>query len=377
MGIITRRQSGLIFSESFDSMQLDPRLEIAPYDTNRWSLEEPARVLRLKHGATPIYAFLNDLTATKQFVLDIKNDYNPTTFGDVGGIIVYGSDSDYITLDEYFNASQGTTHTYRWLRLVRDYNTYYGYWSDDGVAWHAIGSQEFDNQSPRIGLFLLGEAGQDLVIEEVRATAGTDLIVENVKPGQQIDLLDGAGNVLDSKIGRDNTSRVSFPLGMYQSPLPARVSVAGTAGVSPETSYSFWGGDVFAINYAVDLFFIDDDGNSVPLEDNIEAFLGYLSIGIDDEKAVKMVARNIFTTGVFSSVLVTTADYNGTGQFSRVVSLAADDSGMPGTHQPTLNLPAIPAGGEQAFWVLLTRETDPARLMSEISFGLTVTAAFN
>lgn len=377
MGIIARRQSGFIFSDSFDSLQLDPRWEIAPGDPSRWSLTEQEGALRLKHGASPVYAFINDLTATKQFVLDVKNIYNPTVDGDVGGIIVYSSDSDYLTLDEYFDAAKGTSQSYNWLRLIRNYNTYYGYWSNDGMTWNPLGAQEFDSQSPRIGLFLWGAAGQNFDIEEVRISTGTTLTIDDIRPGQKIDLLDSEGDILETLVGRSNTPKLEFHLERYPIPLFARLGIAGVSGVNSETVYTFWGGDVFAINYAINLEFEDEDGNRLPLEENIEAFLGFMNVGVVAERPVKMYAVNDFTTGTFTDVQIAMADYNETGQYSRIVSLAEDVSGSPGQHLQAISLANIAAGGEKIFWVILSREMDPSKLRSEVYFGLTVNATFN
>jgi hypothetical protein len=334
-------------------------------------------VLRLKHGASPIYAFIEELTTTKQFVLDVKNTYNPLTVGDVGGIIVYGSDTDYISLDEYYDVDKGTVQTYPWLRLVRNYNTYQGYWSNDGETWTLIGSQEFDNVSPKIGLFLSGDTGENFDAEEIRIMAGTKLVLDNISPGQRVDLLDGSNIILDTQYGRTGSSTVQFDVSKYTIPLEARFVVAGTVGLNVPTTFNMWGGDTYAVNYLLDLSYIDNDGVRIPLEDSFEEFLGYLNIGMDPSKSVKMVARNDFDNGTFTGITIHSEDYKSTGQYNRLVKLAPDNAGVPGVLQDSITLPDINAGMEQEFWLVLYRETDPAKVASEVYFGLNVTAIFN
>lgn len=377
MGVVDLRRSGFIFQDTFDLTSLDPRWEMSPSDSARWSISEVPGALRLKHGASPIYAFLNELTAIKQFVLDVKNVYNPTTEDDVGGLIVYGSDTDYIMLDEYYDVAEGTAQTYNWVRLIRNYNTYYAYWSDDGLTWTALGSQEFDNVSPRIGIFLSGTAGENLDIEEIRVMAGTKLTLENISPGQKVELLDPDGTVLDTLYGRDGFTEVRFDVSNYGMPLHSRFVVDGTIGSSDSTLYQMWGGDSYAVNYAVDLSYIDDAGVHKSLRDNFEEFLGYLIMGAGGTREIQMIAKNSFTSGTFTSINATLADYQGTGQYTSMVSLAEDSGGVPGTPQSSIPIPDITAGAEKIFWLILKRETDPARLSSNVFFSLNVTATFN
>jgi hypothetical protein len=380
LSIVSLQAAGLLYEDSFDSTSLDSRLEIVPNDTGRWSLTEVSGSLRLKHGATPLYVFFEELTSIPQFVLDVKNVYNPTEAGDVGGVIVYANDDDFISLDEYFNTALGTTQTYPWLRVVRDYNTYYAYWSNDGVIWNAAGSQAFNNEVPRVGLFLVGTSGENMDVEYVRVSTSTKIVLTSLVGGMIVDMLGSDDTVIASKTCRTNDSTVAFRADNLVFPLSGKFRVT-LPGVTP-TSYtsdlfSVMAGDKYKFSFDLDLYYVDDEGSDVSLGEAVEGFLGYLNSGDLGYKLVKMKVKNNFVSGTFTSTSVTAVAYRLSDAYSRLVHVASDSAGSPGTFGQTINISSeIGAGQTEVFWLKVDREFDASKIGSEVFFGLNILSSY-
>lgn len=367
MGVVTLQKQGLIYEDSFSASSLDARWEAVPNDSTRY---EVTGSLRLKHGADPVFLFFGDLTAEKQFVMDIKNNYNPATDGDFGGIAVYANDTDYILLEEYFDTVTGTVKTYPWLRLVRNYNTYTGYWSEDGVRWNLIDTQEFDRVSPKIGLFLMGATGEDLIIEQVHIFRSTKVAVGNLEAGTRVDLKDAAGVIVETKVCRTESSSVQLNIASLAQPFTGRITITGTDNIPYDSPYEFsiWGGDEYKYELSLDLYFVDE-GVEKLLHKNFEEFLGYVNGTVARE--IQMILRG---DGTYKDISVELESYQGSNDYLRLIKIAPDSNGSPGLYGSSVMFPTFI--NEKRFWAKLTRETDPTLFKSEINFGIRVFSKF-
>jgi hypothetical protein len=368
MGVIHLQRPGLL---------LDSRWEIVPNDPTRWSLDSAAGEVRLKHGLEPIYLFLPTLSEEKQFVLDVKNTYNPLTSPDVGGLVVYSDPTDHIKLEEYFDVSKGTSQSYPWLRLVRDYNSYSAYWSEDGIHWHFIGTQEFDRTMPRIGLFLEGESGEDLLVEHVRVYRATEAVIGGLVEGIRVDLTDENGNVVDSRVCPAGQSEIHFPLTDKPIPYSGHFRLVMNEASDPLLSPllpAIWGGDTYVFGQNADLYYVDEDGAERRLAENIEEFLGYINNGSQLYREIKMIAKNDNAKALQINIGLTPS--HGTDHYARLVHLAPDANGAPGAYSSGVTLPTIASGNQGVFWLKVSRETDPAlyHLTTEVYFGLNVSS---
>ncbi|GAB1531939.1 MULTISPECIES: hypothetical protein [Brevibacillus] len=380
MSVVSRRKSGFLFEDSFDSLTLDSKWNMTPNDSSRWSLSDAPGSLRLKGGAEPLQLFLETLTPMKQFVLDMKNSYNPKASGSTGGLTVFINHNDFFHVEEYYDASQGTAKTFPWLRLIRDYNTYTAYWSEDGAIWHIIGSEEFNRLAPKIGMFLNSSATDDyLDMEHVRVFSLPTLTVSNLSPGIRVELLDSTGAAVDSKTCR--TSQTSIHFDMTQHPIPFTGSLRfaeadGKTTISSSDQIEMWGGDEYDFSPSLTLFFIDGEGREVHLQDNTEEFLGHMLQG--QYREVKMIARNTMHHGTFTGIQGVLTSYAGTDQYKRLVDVATDKNGVPGTWGDAFTLPDTAAGNEQVFWTRISRETDPSLVdkTTHVHFGLNLSAVY-
>lgn len=380
MSVVSLRKSGFLFEDPFDSQSLDSKWNMTPNDSSRWSLTDAPGSLRLKGGAQPLQLFLDSLTPVKQFVLDMKNSYNPKASGSTGGLIVFINNNDFFLVEEYYDAAQGTTKTFPWLRLVRDYNTYTAYWSEDGATWNIIGTEEFNRLAPKIGIFLNSSATDDyLDIEHVRVFSLPTITVSNLSPGTRVELLDSKGASVDSKICR--TGQTSILFDMTKHPIPFTGSLRfmeadGKTTISSNDQSEMWGGDEYAFSPSPTLFFVDGDGNEVHLQDNTEEFLGHVLQG--QYKEVKMIARNTMNHGSFTGIQGVLISYAGTDQYKRLVDVAVDQNGVPGTWGASFALPDIAAGNEHIFWTRISRETDLALadITTHVHFGLNLSTVY-
>ncbi|WP_426455487.1 hypothetical protein ACP26L_36310 (plasmid) [Paenibacillus sp. S-38] len=359
MGIVALQQRGLIYQDDFSNPQLDNRWELAPNDTTRISLTEAAGVLRVKSGVTPARLFFTPLTDLKEFVLDMRNSFNPAAEGEAGGLIVYSDDSDYMAMEEYFDAAEGTAATYPWVRIKRDHNVYSAYWSGDGNVWNIEGTAGFDAAVPKIGMYLGSTSGAPLDVEEIRIFSSTHITVSNVIAGCKVTLKDGSGQTLSSQVCRYGQTEVKIDASALPQPVQGSFTVELANGQLYESTevLTIWGGDKYSFEPNVDLYFIDESGVERALSENVEEFLGVMNTGMLNYRNIQMIARNHMTSGIIENVKLRLISYMMTDQYQRLVSLAVDSSGTMGPLSDEIALSAVPAGGEQRFWLQVRRET--------------------
>ncbi|WP_145052846.1 hypothetical protein [Paenibacillus xylanexedens] len=379
MGIVSLKRRGLIYQSDFSVPSLEPEWEVLPNDPARLSLTEAAGSLRLKHGGSPLYLFYAPLSETKQFVMDVQNVYNPTMATDTGGIAVFAGEQEYLMLEEYFDTTKGTVATYPWIRIIRDYNQYSMYWSDDRVSWNIIGSEGFDVLKPKVGLFLGGSSGENMDVQNVTICHSTKFEVTNIGAGTKVILKDATGTIVAEKTCRSTDASVFFDTSGLPQPFTGSLEVTLRSGVSFSSAekLDIWGGDQYAFEPNVDLFFIDQEDKEVALESGVEAFLGFLNPGNSGYRNIRMLAKNLMSAGALTDVTIQTSSYKQTDQYSRLVSLAKDDAGTPGILGSTVNLGIIAVGEATPFWLQVRRETDAGLTgKTEAYFGLSARATY-
>jgi hypothetical protein len=374
MGIVTRKSSGFIYEDDFTLNGLDDRWEVSPNDLSRITLSNSK--LTLLHGDTPVYVFFNPLSSIKNFVLDVKNNYNPTILEDLGGLIVFGDENYFINVEEYYDAVKGITNAYQWLRLIRQDRLYTAYWSNDGVEWNIIGSQSLELEQPKIGIYLLGEEGQPLEVEYVRVFTSTRIVVENLQGGAVVDLIKNDNTVIDSKTCRSNSSRVIFDSYDYDYPINGKFSITnGNNTIMPIEFFDIWRGDIYKYELSVDLYYEKEESNFIKLNEDIEQFLGHINTSGADYKDVRFMAKPSLVSGTVK-MRGRTAQHI-TNQYINLVKLSLDDNGTPVNFTNEIPLTDVPNTG-LIFWVRLFRNTFiVTRLDSEVYFGLEIESIFN
>ncbi|WP_405153071.1 hypothetical protein [Paenibacillus sp. FSL K6-0108] len=380
MGVVKRQEKGLIYFEEFNKSGLDSGWEVLPDDPTRYRTD--GGMLELKHGASPIYMFFTELTEIKEFVMDVKNEYNPTVEGDTGGLIVYADEENVVKLEEYFDVEKGVANSYPWIRLVRSFNVYSAYWSDDGKIWRFIGNQEVISSVPKIGLFLeTGIEGQSLLIKQIRIQRSTRVKVDNLKQGYQVDLLDQEGKLLETKACQYENTSVLFDLQRYGYPLKGSFAVTLPDNNRFESleKLSIYGGDTYYFEPRLDLYYREYNENGayfdVKLQDNQERFLGYMSSGQSVTENVLFIAKNSLKQGVFQNVNFELAAYRG-DQYQNVVRLAPDVQGEPGAWSLQVNAVEITPADPFHFWVRVERLDTSTNYEAQVTFGIKVSSTY-
>ncbi|ATO48573.1 hypothetical protein P4V86_03425 [Brevibacillus laterosporus] len=370
MGVARLVESGRIYEDNFTNSTLDPKWEVLLNDPTRY--EVSGGNLVLKHGASTLYMFLKPLTDEKQFVMDVKNSYNPDTGGCYGGIVVFIDEHNYMEIEEFLDASlpEPLLKTYPWIRLVRDYNYYTAYWSEDGFTWNIIGLVELGG-APKIGLYLRGDGDHPMTVEYIRVNKGTSVTVDNLTKGTVVDLIDSNGVVLESRVCRSEETSVSFDMDKYPYPFLGNFGVGLTDGNRYQAmdTVKLYKGDLLYFEVTPDLYYKESNPETdgyfdILLYPNTDRFLGYLTAGGAATQEVQMFAKNPMMMGDFKDV--TFALTAGTNK----VQIAPDVGGVPGSYSYSITAFKIAPGESYKFWLRMAREESQDRYTSQVKFSL-------
>ncbi|WP_127550978.1 hypothetical protein [Paenibacillus amylolyticus] len=370
MGVARLKESGRIYEDAFVSSNLDSKWEVLPNDATRYQAGSGSLVL--KHGQDPLYMFYKPLTDMKQFVMDVKNSYNPDTEGCYGGVIVFVDEHNYMEIEEFLDMSlpKPLLKTYPWIRLIRDYNYYTAYWSDDSVIWNIIGSVELVG-APKIGLYLKGEGDHPMHIQYIRINKGTSIAVDNLTKGTVVDLIDQNGVVLESRVCRSEETVVHFNMDPYPYPFEGNFGIRLPDGnrFQAMDSIKLYRGDLMYFEVTPDLYYKESNPETgedfdVLLYPNTDRFLGYLTAGGSATQEVRMFAKNPMISGDFKNVIF--ALTSGTDK----VQIAPDVEGIPGSFSFSITAFTILPGASYPFWLRMEREESQDRYASQVKFSL-------
>lgn len=379
MGVITRLESGFLFSDNFTDTGLSNEWDLFPYDLTR--VEKKTDSVVLKHGTEPLHMILTMLTNEDECVLDVKNSYIPTVEGDVGGIVVIGATDERVCLEEYFDTSSNQAYSYPWVRLVKSFNNYSAYWSEDGSGWNLIGSSYLGSLSPKIGIFIGGENGSDYEVQEVFAYKSSRIRVSNLSPGMEVNIHDEQGALVRSVKClqfRDfvdiNVSDLSMPFnGTFSFNMPDGTSF------EDDTLYSICGGDKFTFNITPVLYYEHTDvltgvKSFKQLLPNIEEFMGYFGANHGITARVRMKMVNPYA-GTFKDTTLKVVQYL-TNYHEHNVYLGEDVNGSMGNPTKALIVQSLGIGEEYDFWVQMERGNIALQSANQLTFGINVVTRF-
>lgn len=379
MGVITLLESGFLYSDNFTDTGLSPVWDILPYDLSRVDKKDDRLVL--KHGKEPIHVILSMLTNENECILDIKNSYVPTNGVDVGGIIVRGSSTESITVEEFYDPNTNETHSYPWVRIVRSFNNYSAYWSDDGSEWNLLGSSYFGNLTPKIGVYLGGDLGSDYELMEVRAFKRTNISVSNLTPGMVVNIVDENGDLLRSTKCLKLRDTVEINVADLPMPFKGRFQFAMQDGslFDDDTFHDIYGGDKYQFNITPVMYYEHTDPLTnitafKPLVPNIEEFMGYFGETHGITARVRMKVANPYA-GTFKDTTVSVVEYL-TEYHLNHVYLANDVGGNMGTTTKSLLIKTLNPNSESDFWIQMERGDITLQSANQLTFGLDVTTKF-
>ena len=379
MGVITRLESGFLFSDNFTDTGIANEWDLFPYDLTR--VEKKIDSVVLKHGSEPLHMILNMLTNEDECVLDVKNSYVPTTDGDVGGIVVIGATDERVCLEEYFDTTSNQTYSYPWIRLVKSYNNYSAFWSNDGHNWNLIGSSYLGSSAPKIGVFLGGDNGSDYELNEVLAYKSSKIKISNLTPGMEVSIFDENGTLLRSAKCLEFRDYVNINIGDLPMPFKGTFSFNMIDGsvFNDDSFYTIYGGDKFEFNITPVLYYEHTDEltgitSFKQLLPNIEEFMGYFGANHGITTRVRMKAVNPYA-GNFTDTVITVVEYL-TNYHLNHVYLGEDVNGSMGTTTKALIIKNIGVGDEYNFWVQMERGDITLQSANQLTFGLNVVTKF-
>lgn len=395
VGVVNLIDHGRVYEDDFNTPSLNRNWEVLPSDPSRYSLE--GGKLRLFNRGEPLYMFYEPLTTIKRFVMDIKNTYNPTVEGEVGGVVVMADENNMIHIEEYLDTSlpTPTLRTYPWIRLIRNYDVYSAYWSEDGKEWYFLGSRSLGHDYPKIGLFIEGASDQDTAqsmdIEYIRINTSNEVTVANLYYNTKVELVDYEGNVLETRICSYGDTEVSFNLDRYDYPFQGNFVITLPDGnrFQPnlgeyKNQLKIYKGDLYYFELVVDLYYeeIDDsDPSNITtfehyLFPNMERFLGYMKSGGEPHMYIKMIARNSFTDGTFRNVRIQLVPHGDEDDLKKV-RLAPDVGGVPGAWSDNIMIIELPPNSDYIFWARLDRQEETEnRYDSMFAFGFNVSSTY-
>lgn len=379
MGVITLLESGFLYRDDFTDQGLSPVWDILPYDLSR--VDKKADKVLIKHGEEPIHIILSMLTNENECILDVNNTYVPSHSVDVGGIIVRGSSDESLTAEEYYDPDTNSVHSYPWVRIVRSFNNYSAYWSNDGCEWNLIGSSYFDNPSPKIGIYLGGELGSDYELLEVRAYKRTNITIGNLTPGMAVNIIDTDGTIMRSTKCLKLRDTVEINVSDLPMPFNGRFQFVMTDNsvFNDDTVYSIYGGDKYQFNVTPVIHFEYTDPISgtkefKPLVPNIEEFMGYFGATHGITARVRMKITNPYA-GTFKDTSIAVVKHL-TDYHDSHVFIANDISGSMGTTAKSIIVKSVTPSSEVYFWIQMERGDIATQYSSQLTFGLDVITKF-
>lgn len=368
MSVVTKIKSGFIYETDFSTL------------STKWEVSNIKRIkldngLHIESGETPFYMYFNQLTTEKQFVLDVKNVYNPTAVDEIGGIIVFADEDSFIALEEYYDEEKGVVNTYPWLRLVRDYNVYSGYWSNDGKRWELVGTHDFGELSPKIGLFLKGKE-ENMLVEYIRIFRSPYITIYNSPPRSEIQLV-GQDSVLKSMVCPVHYPKVVFPISSYGVPFDGKFRWKPEEGQYVETEFlrDLWGGDEFKFQISLDLYYQEGE-EFKRVETNEEEFLGNINTFNEEDlykRKIVMKVKNPHNYQ-FYNISISVDKYKNFEDYSGYVGISIDKDGE---FMQKINLGVVEPFSEKYFWLEIKRATEVDTGISEVYFSLKVNSNVN
>lgn len=338
-----RLVTGKIFFEEFEGTDLDPRWEVTPNDTLRYTLADS--FINIYHGVPKFMLLTNE---PDNYVLDLKNDYIPVSTNNDAGIIVFKSIDGSLEILEYFDVLKSAVSVYEYIRLVKsgDIYTVYGK-NNDFSDWSLIGSVEFKSAG-KVGLCANGPSLQNspvFKVDYIRVYKSQRVKYLNIPPNYRVEFLREDNTLIDTKIVGSLKNGVEFlledvpPINAYFKLYDETNNLIHTSRV-----YDVCGGDMFFYGAGLTVTV-----NGYDLRQDTDYFLGYYK---NSEIDLDIRLTNEYQMD-FHNVVITTAPYENDESYS-FVRLSVDNINF----FPSLNLGTVAAGQTIQLYGKILRDND-------------------
>jgi hypothetical protein len=261
-------------------------------------------------------------------VIEVFNDYNPTTTGVEGGLIVIQDEEKKIEFLEYYD---GTVWAYPYLKIIRFHNIYSFYSAQEYGNWQFEGICEGAFESPKAG-FCLYDNVNDYHADYIKIYKNNNIIVDNVAPGVTVKLVNEMGYVLQERICPIDKSSVTFVYDTF--PIMGHfVFVKDGNVLDADYDMEIWGGDEYRFDIGLDVLY-----NNEPLPTIGTTFVGALQIDANNNRQLltSITLHNAYANYAFQNVRVSIAQY-GNDEHYRLVDISLDGINF----QKTLVIPTL------------------------------------
>jgi hypothetical protein len=347
---IYRIQSGLIFDDSFDTLD-SSRWLLSPSDSCTY--DESNKRLILNHNDTDrsTNALFELPEDEEELLLQIHADYTPTELGDEGGLVVWKNALEKVEFLESEDTKRN--ETYSVWRAVKKRNLW-TFFAQTGNSWELFDSTICINPT-MAGVVLKGVPKDGYVplnVDRVIFCKGSSISIGNINSQYKVKLLDSGGAEVAEKVVPDGFSGITIELPSI--PFEGKIQLFDKSENGDyvlvdelEEATTMYGGDVFLRGTDLKVIW-----NGKELSELKPTHLGAMK---SDSIEQKMTVLNPSIGNVAENVQIRIAMFNDEFGWSWA-DLAHDVDGSPGTYEDTsINMGTLFAGQSKDFWVKVAR----------------------
>lgn len=289
-------------------------------------------------------------------VIDISNTFNPHMPSERALISIFENSDISLDIEEYYDDVLGTAETYPYFRIVKDYNDYTFFWSNDRCNWTFLGKAGVVMSNPMLKIENC-EWGTDYVLNSVKIYRDFKVRFTNLSEGDIVELYQNSTLVASGTVSLQKTY-TDIDISKFEN-LTFDVKIkSGGVEIFSEANKVLCGGDIYIhSNYIV---LLDENDNEIqPL---VKKSFGRIP---DDFGEYKLKLHND-STDVINRVDVA-LEAGSTG-----VYIAKDISGIPGVYESSISYTSIEIDGIREFWVKMYKSTI-FPIPEEVQFALDIT----
>jgi hypothetical protein len=292
-----------------------------------------------------------------QCVIDIKNNFNPLSAVSRATISIFENADLSLDIEEYFES--GKTNAYSYIRIVKDYNRYNFFGSDDYLNWDFFGSEEVEILSPKLQITLFSGSDIDYIINKINIHQLPTVEFRGLTPGDKISILEyGTSNILQTGIVPQNKSYTKLDFSKIEKNKNIQVVFSNaTEDYFISGSMNICGGDIYQYDYYINI--VDSENN--PLSPEHINYMGGIAGG-------EVIKSYTFKNDSGTNFSACTLNITSKGDDSYLNVTMSDTE--TGTFGSSLNVGAINDTQTKTFYVKVTKDT--TQKYADIQFNLQV-----
>jgi hypothetical protein len=356
MGNLIRVHDGLIESQNFSTELISPWI-LSPSNANI------DKTSGLKIFNSPADVSLIRNVSFDCCVIDIKNTFNPLEILDVSRISIFENDIS-LDLEEYYDAVEGTSNTYPYFRIIKNFNSYSFHWSSDGLVWNFIATEDIALDTPSLKITLVGGGSQDYILDFVKIYELPIVRIRNISAGNTVEVYNSNNVLVGSNKVILERNYADIELINTELPLSGYIKILDSTNTQVGGNRTFtemWGGSIYSVLVTLDLYNELDE----PLTTESIKALGMIR-GEYFEKLFRV--KNNSTVPILGCSLMVKSVAEGDG--SELVFIAPENDNVNG-YSTAMILGDMNPNDEIHFWLKINKDViNTSR--AEIDFALEV-----